>query len=147
MLITIPGVSFLSSTTDPVTKRNNFYFSLFKGRGTQSHFLKAFYDLMKILYNWQVFMILKFYTWPSYSAKLYKYVTKIWIYVTNMCKIDDFYLIFTTVYSFTINLSLWNCPFKTQNVTDMEYLWSYWTRRSWKRLNSRKMLELAIAHI
>jgi len=33
-------------------KKTNFYFfSLFKGRGTQSQFLKTFYDFMEILYN------------------------------------------------------------------------------------------------
>jgi len=29
--------------------------------------------------------------------KTHEHVTKIRIYETNMCKIDDFYLIFTTV--------------------------------------------------
>jgi len=42
-----------------------------------------------------------------------------------MCKIDDFYLIFTTVYSFIINLLLWNCPFRTQNVTKTSHFWIY----------------------
>jgi len=40
---------------DACNKRNKFFYlvSLFKGRGTQSQFLKTFYDFIKILYNWQ----------------------------------------------------------------------------------------------
>ena len=37
----------------PETKEDKFliFFSLFKGRDTQSQFLETFYDLMEILYN------------------------------------------------------------------------------------------------
>jgi len=49
---------------------------------------------MKNFTQLTIFMILKFYKWPIYSAQTHKHVTKIWIYVTNMSKIDDFYLNF-----------------------------------------------------
>jgi len=84
-------------STNPVTKRNNSLFSLFKGRGTQSQFLKTFYEFMKHFIQLTILLTFKFYKWPIYSAKFYKYVTEIWIYVTNMRKIDDFYLIFTMI--------------------------------------------------
>jgi len=42
----------------PETKEN-FFFSLFKGRGTQSQFLETFYDFMKTFIQLTVFMIFK----------------------------------------------------------------------------------------
>jgi len=98
MIVTGEATAICSYIPDPVTKKQIFFFSLFfKGRGTQSQFPETFYDFMKTFIQLTIFMILKFYTWPIYNAITHKYVTKIWIYVTNMCKIDDFYLIFTTV--------------------------------------------------
>jgi len=43
----------------PVTQRNFFFvfFSLFKGRGTQSQFLETFYDFMNNFKQLTIFMI------------------------------------------------------------------------------------------
>ena len=44
-------VEALHVTVSTCNRKEQFFFSLFKGRGTQSQFLETFYNFMEILYN------------------------------------------------------------------------------------------------